>query len=130
MAQATAERHRRKATAASVELNLAKVQRLEDALAVEIRRRESAERAAEMAENALATEIHRQESAKRAVDTAEKALADEANKRRQATARRKRWRMRRLPRTSTTRTTTMLRGGLRHMLHLSLLALMPSWPKS
>jgi hypothetical protein len=89
LAQATADRRRREAAAASAELNLTKVQRLEDALAVEIRRRESAEHAAEMAENALAAEIHRRESAKRAVETAEKALADEANKRCRATAREK-----------------------------------------
>jgi hypothetical protein len=49
MAQATADRRRREAAAASAELDLTKVQRLNDALAVEIRRRESAERAAEMA---------------------------------------------------------------------------------
>jgi hypothetical protein len=36
----------------------------------------------------------------------------------------------RLPRTSMTRTTTMLHGDLRHMPHPSLLALMPSWLKS
>ncbi len=89
MAQATADRRHHKAAAASAELDLAKVQCLEDALTVEIRRRESAERAAEMAENALAVEIHRQESAKRAVETAEKALADKANERRRATAREK-----------------------------------------
>jgi hypothetical protein len=40
------------------------------------------------------------------------------------------WRQMRLPRTSTTRTTTMLRGNLRRTPHPSLLALMPSWPKS
>jgi hypothetical protein len=38
LVQATAERRRREAAAASAELDLAKVQRLEDALAVEIRR--------------------------------------------------------------------------------------------
>ncbi len=40
------------------------------------------------------------------------------------------WRQKRLPRASTTRTRTMLHGNLRHMLHPSLLALTPSWPKS
>jgi hypothetical protein len=39
------------------------------------------------------------------------------------------WRQKRLPRTSTMRTTMMLRGDLRHTPHLSLLGLMPTWPK-
>jgi len=62
----------------------------------------------------------------------DKALADEANKQRRhelakgamtsAT--------RHLPRTSTTRTTTMLRGDLRHTPHPSSLVLTLSWPKS
>jgi hypothetical protein len=89
LAQATAERRCREATAVSAELDLAKVQCLEDALAPEIHRRESAKRAAEMAENALAAEIHCHESAERAVETAEKTLADKANEQRRATAREK-----------------------------------------
>ncbi len=39
-------------------------------------------------------------------------------------------RQKRLPRISTTRTMTMLRGNLRHMPHPSSLVLTPSWPKS
>ncbi len=89
LAQATAECRRRKAATASAELDLAKVQRLEDALATEIHRQESAERAAEMAEKALAAEIHRRESAERAVETAEKALANKANEQCRATVREK-----------------------------------------